>query len=472
MKISDLKKSIREMIVAELSEGEAYEITSKSGNKTTQTFPNSTEANKFKASNSNISNVKKLEEDANITGDLKLAMIDAFNNNKKLDGKDLGKAIKSDDNVKIALAASGEKLHPNQLNRFIAKEKGELELGQRGRKPNSENVLAKKMAELESQEKNLLNRLNKITLLKKELESLLGTNKIDKPSVNENKYKYLAEKYQLDEEVINEMASIKQLKQELKKQGKEEELNAVEDAEKTTLNNLKKDPTITSDGRLKGYVSAFKKELKGTHGIDLQNLLNKTKENSKNFNASISTNTIEKDAANTITGKEKLKPGPISKPEVAARRSEEEKAKEAKRAEKEKARAEKERAKAPAQKPTFPTYKKTTTMVDMSGEPSDKDIAKAEKELGIDIPKVKKPSKLSAEEKDKFDIALKGITAKVNRIKNREAKPDDLTLLKKAYGDEGIKKLFKKAGENLDDLVAGIIGGGDTGEDLIPDELT
>jgi protein-tyrosine-phosphatase len=111
-------------------------------------------------------------------------------------------------------------------------------------------------------------------------------------------------------------------------------------------------------------------------------------------------------------------------------------------------------------------------MVDMSGEPSDKDIAKAEKELGIDIPKVKKPSKLSAEEKDKFDIALKGITAKVNRIKNREAKPDDLTLLKKAYGDEGIKKLFKKAGENLDDLVAGIIGGGDTGADLIPDELT
>jgi hypothetical protein len=159
-------------------------------------------------------------------------------------------------------------------------------------------------------------------------------------------------------------------------------------------------------------------------------------------------------------------------PNVAAKRSEEEKAKEEKRAEKDAKRAEKERAKAPAQKPTFPTYKKTTTMVDMSGEPSDKDIAKAEKELGIDTPKVKKPSKLSAEEKDKFDIALKGITAKVNRIKNKEAKPTDLELLKKAYSDEGIKKLFKKAGENLDDLVAGIIGGGDTGADLIPDELT
>ena len=109
---------------------------------------------------------------------------------------------------------------------------------------------------------------------------------------------------------------------------------------------------------------------------------------------------------------------------------------------------------------------------DSEKEPTKADLKKAEKELGIDIPKVKKPSKLSAEEKEKFDIALKGITAKVNRIKNREAKPDDLTLLKKAYGDEGIKKLFKKAGENLDDLVAGIIGGGDTGSDLIPDELT
>jgi hypothetical protein len=110
-------------------------------------------------------------------------------------------------------------------------------------------------------------------------------------------------------------------------------------------------------------------------------------------------------------------------------------------------------------------------MVDMSGEPSDKDIAKTEKELGIDVPKVTKPTKLSAEEKDKFDIALKGITAKVNRIKNKEAKPDDLSLLKKAYGNEDVKKLFKKAGKNLDDLVAGIIGGKDKGEDIESDEL-
>ena len=111
-------------------------------------------------------------------------------------------------------------------------------------------------------------------------------------------------------------------------------------------------------------------------------------------------------------------------------------------------------------------------MVDMSGEPSDKDIAKAEKELGIDIPKVTKPSKLSAEEKDKFDIALKGITAKVNRIKNKEAKADDIELLKKAYGNADIKKLFKKAGKDLDDLVAGIITTKkDKFDDIESDEL-
>ncbi len=123
--------------------------------------------------------------------------------------------------------------------------------------------------------------------------------------LEEEKRKKLAEKYQIDEEIINEMASIKQLKSELEKQGKEAELKAIKDTEKTTLDALKKDPTITSDGRLKGYVSAFKKELKNTHNIDLQTLLAKTAANAEGkFNDDIATNTIEKDAANQITGKE------------------------------------------------------------------------------------------------------------------------------------------------------------------------
>lgn len=122
------------------------------------------------------------------------------------------------------------------------------------------------------------------------------------------KIKELATKYQIDEEILNEMASIKQLKTQLEKQGKEKELAAIKDTEKTVLDTLKKDPTITPDGRLKGYVSAFKKELKSSHGIGLQDLLTTVmldaEEAGDKFKDDISTNTIEKDAANQITGKE------------------------------------------------------------------------------------------------------------------------------------------------------------------------
>jgi hypothetical protein len=122
------------------------------------------------------------------------------------------------------------------------------------------------------------------------------------------KVKKLAEKYQLDEETINEMASIKQLKSELARQGKEAELKAVTDAERAALDALKTDPTITSDGRLKGYVPTLKKELLNTHNIKLQDLLSKVagkaEDDGVKFSSDIATNTIEKDAANQITGKE------------------------------------------------------------------------------------------------------------------------------------------------------------------------
>jgi hypothetical protein len=126
--------------------------------------------------------------------------------------------------------------------------------------------------------------------------------------LEEEKRKKLAEKYQIDEETINEMASIKQLKSELEKQGKEKELQAVKTAEKSTLDALKSDPTITPDGRLKGYVSALKKELKAEHNIILQDLLTKVmldaEEAGGKFKDDIATNTIEKDAANQLLGKE------------------------------------------------------------------------------------------------------------------------------------------------------------------------
>ena len=124
----------------------------------------------------------------------------------------------------------------------------------------------------------------------------------------EEKHKNLAEKYQIDEETINEMASIKQLKGELERQGKTSELKAIQDAERAALDALKADPTITSDGRLKGYVPTLKKELLNTHNIKLQDLLSKVagkaEDDGVKFSSDIATNTIEKDAANQLTGKE------------------------------------------------------------------------------------------------------------------------------------------------------------------------
>ena len=127
-------------------------------------------------------------------------------------------------------------------------------------------------------------------------------------TIGEEKRKKLAEKYQIDEEIINEMASIKQLKSELERQGKENELKAVAAAERVALDTLKADPTITPDGRLKGYVPTLKKELLNTHNIKLQDLLSKVagkaEDDGVKFSSDIATNTIEKDAANQLTGKE------------------------------------------------------------------------------------------------------------------------------------------------------------------------
>jgi hypothetical protein len=391
MKITDLKKSIREMIVAELSEDIEGSI---------KLPPNTPPATIKKYTDQNIDvELVKLEEMAKIAGDLATAIKAVIENNPELTGVDLKKAIKSDPEVMAAL--DGESLFDNQLTRFISLSKGERELGQRGRKVDLGNTLAKKMAELEAQEQSLMNKLNKISQLKKELESSLGMNKVD-------------------ESQINEMAKI------------------AGDLAKSIKNVVDSNPELTG--------LALKKAIKANTAVKTALAGDELYDNQLNKHIAF------------LKGERELgQRGRKADPEITARKSEEEKAKEAKRAEKEKARAEKERAKAPAQKPSFPAYKKTTTMVDMSGEPSDKDIEKTEKELGIDIPKVTKPSKLSAEEKDKFDKALKGMNAKIERIKNKEAKPDDVELLKRAYNNADIKKLFKKAGKDIDDLVAGII---------------
>jgi hypothetical protein len=117
-------------------------------------------------------------------------------------------------------------------------------------------------------------------------------------------------------EQLSEMASMKQLKDQLEKQNMDSELKAVEAAEKTTIDKLKKDPLFSGEGnnqRLKGYVKNLKKELKDTHDINLQNLLSDVaagaEEAGDKFNDDIATNTIEKNAAKKVLGKEPGKRG-------------------------------------------------------------------------------------------------------------------------------------------------------------------
>ena len=117
-------------------------------------------------------------------------------------------------------------------------------------------------------------------------------------------------------EQLSEMASMKQLKDQLEKQNMSSELKAVEAAEKATIEKLKKDPVFSGEGnnqRLKGYVKNLKKELKDTHDINLQSLLSDVaagaEEAGDKFNDDIATNTIEKNAANTVLGKEPGKRG-------------------------------------------------------------------------------------------------------------------------------------------------------------------
>jgi hypothetical protein len=118
---------------------------------------------------------------------------------------------------------------------------------------------------------------------------------------------------QLNEiEQLAEMASITQLKTQLEKQGKTDELKAVKAAERATIDKLKQNPTISGEGknaRLKGYVSALKKELKSEHDINLQDLLTVVMLDAEaagdKFKDDIATNTIEKDAAAQVLGTEK-----------------------------------------------------------------------------------------------------------------------------------------------------------------------
>jgi hypothetical protein len=163
--------------------------------------------------------------------------------------------------------------------------------------------------------------------------AIIQAKKSGKPvNVAEEKRKNLAEKYQLDEETINEMASVVQTKKALEKLGDETGLELVKDVEKETLDQFKNsNPSTTSDGRLirklspeeqkgkkdtRGYGADFERNFKKKAGIDFMDFttdisLKWTEKfpGDKPFNAGLATNTTEKDAAFQVLDLEKGKQG-------------------------------------------------------------------------------------------------------------------------------------------------------------------
>jgi hypothetical protein len=141
MKISELKKYIKEAILAELTVTSDPKIANDLARKGENYRFDPKVTQEAKDENN-------LTEMAKIAGGLKNAIEAVIEKNPELTGLDLKKAIKSDSAVKTELG--GESLFDNQLNRFI--DKGERELSQRGRKPNP-NTVTKKSEEDKKDEK-------------------------------------------------------------------------------------------------------------------------------------------------------------------------------------------------------------------------------------------------------------------------------------------------------------------------------
>ena len=140
----------------------------------------------------------------------------------------------------------------------------------------------------------------------------------------------------LEEDTLNEMASLVQASKEARRQGKNQEADALETTEEKTIEQFKTAGISPSpdSGRLKGFASQYKKNLKNDFNIDLQGLLDDLAEQAEidgeSFNASIAINSIEKTAANKLTGKEIGQRGRKADPNKPAKEPKEPKEKGAK----------------------------------------------------------------------------------------------------------------------------------------------
>jgi hypothetical protein len=260
-----------------------------------------------------------------------------------------------------------------------------------------------------------------------------------------SKYKQLAEKYQLDEDTINEMASIVQTKKVLTKLGDEKRLELVKDIEKETLDQFKKDPIMSSDGRLarkldpeeqtgkkdtRGFGADFERNFKKKAGMDFLDFTTqidielKKKFPEEKFTPGLATNTTEKEAAAQIFGLEKGQRGrkaDPNKPEKAPSTGQRGRP------------AGTAKEKVATRTPGDDGFD-TVTYSDKEDEegPSAQDISGDET--------AKELSNIPADKKDKFNLGLKFI----NKYKDDKAKVD--AYLKKAKDEYKLPKTM------MDDL--------------------
>lgn len=132
MKKSELKASIREMIIDELTMVDKNTKPTDIKGEDPNTVKTAIDTAKKTGKPVGIAEEEQLDEMAKIAGDLKSAIEKVIEKNKDAEKKDVRKAIKADDEVVAALG--DESLFDNQLNKFIDLVRGEREVGQRGRK--------------------------------------------------------------------------------------------------------------------------------------------------------------------------------------------------------------------------------------------------------------------------------------------------------------------------------------------------
>jgi hypothetical protein len=260
-----------------------------------------------------------------------------------------------------------------------------------------------------------------------------------------SKYKQLAEKYQLDEDTIMEMASIVQTKKVLTKLGDEKRLELVKSIEKETLDQFKKDPIMSSDGRLarkldpeeqtgkkdtRGFGADFERNFKKKAGMDFLDFTTqidielKKKFPEEKFNPGLATNTTEKEAAAQIFGLEKGQRGRKADPNKP------------------------EKAPSTGQRgrPAGAAKEKVATLTpgddgfdDVSYSDTEDEEGPSAKDIAGDET-AKELSSIPADKKDKFNLGLKFI----NKYKDDKAKVD--AYLKKAKDEYKLPKTM------MDDL--------------------